>query len=86
MSSSVVLLLYLSFSFVTCAWLQILKPAKLENTNLIGVCNLLHKLNFRDKTVRIDCVKSRNAVINQELVDLLSFDNKNDGNVGKCIF
>jgi len=65
MSSSDLLLLYLLFSFVTCDWLQDLKPAKLENTNLIGVCNLLHKLNIRDKTVRIVYVKSRNARINQ---------------------
>jgi hypothetical protein len=65
MSSSDLLLLYLFLSFVTCDWLQILKPAKLENTNLIGVCYLLHKLNFHDKTVRIGYVKSRNALINQ---------------------
>jgi len=65
MSLSVLLLLYLFFSFATCDWLRILKPAKLENTNLIGVYNLLHKFGFRDKTVQIGYVKLRNALINQ---------------------
>jgi hypothetical protein len=46
MGSSDLLLLYLFFSLGTFDWLEILKPAK--NTNLIGVCNLLHELNFRD--------------------------------------
>lgn len=65
MSSSDLLLLFLFFSFVTRDWLEILKPAKLENTNVIDVCNMLHKLKFHDKTVRIVYVKSRNALFNQ---------------------